>query len=191
MEKLSRIKALFCIFFGISSISLGGGLTMLPVMQREFVEKRSWMTPEEMVDTVAVMQSLPGIIAVNMSSLIGYRIAGVAGALAGTAGVILPPFLCILVIAMGMSQLAANETLNHIFLGVRSAVTALILLSAYKLSRQIVKDVFSAVLCLAGFLLLVFVELEAIWLIVAAAVVGLLQLALACHRGRKARGGTP
>ena len=162
---------------------------MLPVMQREFVEKRGWMTDEEMVDTVAVMQSLPGIIAVNMSSLIGYRIAGIWGAVAGTAGVILPPFLCILVIAMGMSKLAASEALNHIFLGVRSAVTALILLSAYKLAKQIVKDAFSAVLCIAGFLLLVFVEMEAIWLIVAAATIGLIHMAFSCHSA--AKGGKP
>jgi len=170
----ARCWALFTLFFGISSITLGGGLTMLPVMQREFVEKRHWLTEEDMVDTVAVMQSLPGVIACNMSVLLGYRIAGIAGAVTATIGVVLPPFLVILAVALGLSKLAENETLNHIFLGVRAGVTALILLSAIKLGRQIIKDAFTATVAAIAFVALAFLDMNAVWFIVAAAVVGLL-----------------
>ncbi|MBQ6472098.1 MAG: chromate transporter [Victivallales bacterium] len=170
----ARCWALFLLFFGISAVTLGGGLTMLPVMQREFVEKRHWLTEEDMVDTVAVMQSLPGVIACNMSVLLGYRIAGVPGALTATIGVVLPPFLVILAVALGLRQLAASETLNHIFLGIRAGVTALILLSAIKLGRQIIKDAFTATIAVIAFVALAFLDMNAVWFIVAAAIAGLL-----------------
>ncbi len=185
-ESWSRHRALFWIFFSISAVSLGGGLAMLPVMQREFVEKRHWLTEEEMVDTVAVMQSLPGVIAINMAVLLGYRIAGVTGALAATVGVILPPFAVIVVIAATLRRLAGAPAMDHIFLGVRAGVTALILLSAVKLGRQIVKDAFSGIVFAAGFVAMVFVEVNAIWLIVAAALVGLAH-AWVAHRHGEAR----
>lgn len=176
MDKLTRIKTLFSVFFGISSVAVGGGLTMLPAMTREFVEKRNWMTDNDMVDTVAVMQSLPGIISINMAVLIGYRVAGIWGALSATMGVVTPPFLVILVIAMFMKTLDSSETLTHIFLGVRASVAALILLSAIKLGRQIVKGWFSAIVATAGFIALIFFETSAILLVIAAALIGILSL---------------
>ena len=72
----NRLWTLFQVFFKISAVSVGGGLTMLPLMDREFVEKRNWMSESDMVDVVAIVQSVPGIIAVNMAILIGQRTAG-------------------------------------------------------------------------------------------------------------------
>ena len=80
MSNLSKNITLFRVFFSISAVALGGGLTMLPIMSREFVEKRGWLSDNDMLDTVAVMQSLPGIISINMAVLIGYRVSGVLGA---------------------------------------------------------------------------------------------------------------
>jgi len=173
MDKLNRLGILFWVFFSISSVALGGGLTMLPPMSREFVEKRSWMTAADMVDTVAIMQSMPGIISINMAVLIGYRISGVIGAFASVLGVVAPPFIVILAIAVAMKTLDSSKTLNHIFLGVRSAVSALILLSAIRLSKQIVKNTFTAVLAAAGFTAMAFFNVNAICLIIAGAALGL------------------
>ena len=80
MNTFSKNITLFRVFFSISAVALGGGLTMLPIMSREFVEKRGWLSDNDMLDTVAVMQSLPGIISINMAVLIGYRVSGIAGA---------------------------------------------------------------------------------------------------------------
>ena len=110
---LHRLQVLFWVFLGISAVSLGGGLAMLPIMSREFVAKRQWLTNDDMIDTIALMQSLPGIIATNMAVLIGYRVAGIPGALAGSAGVALPPALAQ---ALGRADaaLAAPSTMRSI-----------------------------------------------------------------------------
>ena len=172
-SNLGRLGTLFWVFFSISAVALGGGLTMLPIMSREFVEKRGWLTDNDMIDTVAVMQSMPGIIAVNMGVLIGYRIAGVIGAVFSVLGVIMPPSIIILAIAAFMNSLSGSETLDHIFLGVRAAVSAMILLSSIKMGKQIIKGKASAIIAIAGFIAMVFFDMNAILLVIVAALVGL------------------
>lgn len=199
--EIARLKELFWIFFKISAVTVGGGLTMLPLMTSEFVEKRQWVTDEDMVDTVAVVQSMPGIIAVNMAVLIGYRVAGIAGVLTASFAVVIPPFVTILIVALGIRHLTGSETMDHIFLGVRSAVCALILLSVIKLSGKTLKGWFPILVAAAGFVSLVFFSVNAIWLIVWAAAAGLLYYFLVLFlsrkkiagalRSRKPGGGSP
>ena len=160
---------------------------MLPIMSREFVEKRNWLTDNDMVDTVAVMQSMPGIIAINMGVLIGYRVAGVIGAVFSVIGVVLPPSIFILIIAMFMKSLSGSETLDHIFLGVRSAVSAMILLSAIKMGKQIIKGKAAAVIAAAGFIAMVFFDVNAIFLVIVSAIVGLAMAYLPCCAKRPAK----
>ncbi len=134
---MKRIADLAWVFFWISTVTLGGGMAMLPLMDREFVEKRKYLTEQEMVDIVAVMQSLPGLIAVNMAVLIGYRVKGVAGALVSAFASVLSPFAIIAIVAAGLSSLTDSPTLDHIFLGVRAGTAALILMSLVKLAKQV------------------------------------------------------
>lgn len=173
VPRLHRLRVLFWVFLGISAFSLGGGLAMLPIMSREFVTKRHWLTDDDMVDSIAVMQSLPGIIATNMSVLIGWRVAGIPGALAATAGVFLPPFVVILVIATLFRQLTGNPAVDNIFLGVRAAICALILLTAIKLGRQILKGAYEIVVAFISFVILAFFPVDAIWVIILAGLSGL------------------
>ena len=112
-------------------------MAMLPLMEREFVAKRKWLSPQEMIDVVAVMQSLPGLIAVNMAALVGYRVRGVVGALVAVFASILSPFLIIAAVAAGMASLSDSPTLAHVFLGVRAGTAALIFLSLGRLARQV------------------------------------------------------
>ena len=173
-QKENRLWTLFRVFFKISAVSVGGGLTMLPLMDREFVEKRNWMSESDMVDVVAIVQSVPGIIAVNMAILIGQRTAGLMGALAASVGVVIPPVVVIVVIAALLFQLSGNATADHIFTGVRAAVSALILLSVIKMSKSILKSPVPVVIAILGFLLLVVFDVDAVGLIVASAFAGLL-----------------
>lgn len=170
----NRLWTLFKVFFKISAVSVGGGLTMLPLMDREFVEKRNWMSESDMVDVVAIVQSVPGIIAVNMAILIGQRTAGLAGAIVTSVGVVIPPVVVIVVIAALLFQLSGNATADHIFTGVRAAVSALILLSVIKMSKSILKSPVPIVIAILGFLLLVVFDVDAVGLIVASAFAGLL-----------------
>lgn len=169
----NRVRTLFAVFFKISAVSVGGGLAMLPLISREFVEKRRWMTDEEMVDVVAVMQSMPGIIAINMGILIGYRTAGILGAVSAAFGVVVPPFTVIVLVAAFISFFKDNQHLANAFLGIRAAVCALILLSVIKLSKQILRSKAAAVIAAAAFVGLVFFEFNAIWMIVLGAALGL------------------
>lgn len=173
MKAPERLTTLFMVFFKISAVSVGGGLTMLPLIDREFVEKRQWLTSEEMVDIVAVMQSMPGIIAVNMGVLVGYRSAGIMGAVSAAIGVVIPPFVIIVIVAAFINTIKENKYIQDIFLGVRAAVCALILLSVIKLSRQIIKNSLTVIMALAAFIGLVVFQFNAIWMIIIAAAIGL------------------
>lgn len=188
-ERKGRLWTLFRVFFKISAVSVGGGLTMLPLMSREFSEERKWITEEEMVDVVAIVQSVPGIIAVNMAILIGQRAAGLPGVFAASVGVVLPPVIVILAIAALLFLLSGNETMDHIFLGVRAAVSALILLSVIKMSRSVLKGPLPIAIALIGFLLLVLFDVDAVGMIVGAAVVGLAMGAIQSLRRNRAAGG--
>ncbi len=188
-EKKGRLWTLFHVFFKISAVSVGGGLTMLPLMSKEFSEDRKWITEEEMVDVVAIVQSVPGIIAVNMAILIGQRAAGLAGVFAAAVGVVLPPVIVIIAIAALLFQLSGNETMDHIFLGVRAAVSALILLSVIKMGRSVLKGTIPIVIALLGFLLLVLFDVDAVGMIIGAAIVGLGLGGIQYLRLKKASGG--
>ena len=182
-NRLQRCRTLFTIFLGLSTVTLGGGMAMLPMMRTEFVDKRHWMTDDEMVDTVAAMQSLPGIIASNMGVLIGYRIAGVPGAFAAVLGSVLPPFIAISLLASLFAYLRQYPLVQEIFRGVRAAISALILLAVLSLAKQIfakgdrARRVLASVVACISFCILTFLpQINAAWVIAAAAVFGLLCL---------------
>ena len=151
-----RLPVLFAVFFKISAVTVGGGLTMIPVMEREFLEKRRWLTEEDMVDTVALVQSMPGIIAVNMALIMGYRMAKLPGAFTAALAVILPPFFSILIIASCFATISGQETVSAAFRSVRAAVCALILLSALKLGKKLLKRAFPVAVAVLAFLVFVF-----------------------------------
>ena len=150
-----RLLVLFAVFFKISAVTVGGGLTMIPVMEREFLEKRRWLSEEDMVDTVALVQSMPGIIAVNMALMTGYRMARLPGAFVSAFAVILPPFLSILLIATCFSTISGQATVSAAFRAVRAAVCALILLSALKLGKKLLKRMFPVVVAVCAFLIFI------------------------------------
>lgn len=133
---MKKLGILFWTFFWISSVTLGGGMAMLPLIDREFVERRGWLTSQQMVDVVAVMQSLPGLIIVNMAVLVGYRVKGIFGACVAAFASVLTPFAVIAVIACWASEISTSPTLEHVFLGVRAGTAALVFMSLFKLAKS-------------------------------------------------------
>ena len=168
------LRTLFWTFFRIAAVTPGGGLVMLPILQQEFEERRKWVSPEDMVDIVAMVQSTPGIIAVNMAVMLGYRVAGVAGALAATLGAVLPSFLIILGVAALFHTLGGSQTLDRAFAGVRAAVCALILLSTVSMGRRILKGPLEIAIAAAAFVALFVFGVNAVWVILAGLALGLL-----------------
>lgn len=171
--KMKRLLILAWDFLWISTVTLGGGMAMLPFMDREFVERRKWLTEDEMTDIVAVMQSLPGLIAVNMAVLVGYRVKGILGAVVAAFAACLTPFATIAVIAGFLSTLTSSPTVDHIFLGVRAGTAALILISLVKLSKSVLSDAVSWVLAGIGFVAVVVLKLDVTWIVVFGFVIGI------------------
>ena len=120
---------LFTTFFKIGSFTFGGGWAMISIIQREVVEKHHWIRQEDFLDLLAIAQSMPGIFAVNISTVIGDRLKGLKGSMAPALGTIFPSFIIILLIAMFLTPDAIKNspTLSAIFKGIRPAVVALII----------------------------------------------------------------
>ncbi len=120
---------LFISFFKIGAFTFGGGWAMISIIQREIVDKHHWIEKDEFLDLLAIAQSMPGILAVNISTVVGNRLRGLKGSLVASAGTILPSFVIILCIAIFLSPdtIKNNATLTAIFKGIRPAVVALII----------------------------------------------------------------
>lgn len=135
---------LFISFFKIGAFTFGGGWAMIPLIEREVVDKQNWIKREDFVDALAIAQSLPGVLAVNISILIGNKLRGLKGCLTATLGTILPSFLIILAIAIWFVQTYDNPVVERIFKGIRPAVVALIvspIFSTAKTARINIKTV--------------------------------------------------
>lgn len=117
---------LFWTFMKVGAFTFGGGWGMIPLIEREVVTKKNWMSKEEFIDALAVSQSLPGIIAVNISIIVGNKLKGTKGSIASTLGTVVPSFLIILIIAIFFSRIDNNPIVKRIFWGIRPAVVALI-----------------------------------------------------------------
>ena len=125
----------FTTFFKIGLFTIGGGPVMLPLIEREVVDRNQWLTKEEFLDLMVVSQSAPGVFAANFSIAIGYRLRGVRGSIVCCTGTVLPSLLCILAIAMVFQGLRGNRIVENIFRGIRPAVTALILGPIFHLAK--------------------------------------------------------
>lgn len=129
---------LFTSFFRIGAFTFGGGWAMISLLERDIVNSQRWLTKEEFLDNLAISQSLPGILAVNMAIAVGYKMRGIPGAIVATLGTILPSFLIILSIAIFLTPetIQQNHVLSSIFKGIRPAVVALILSPVFTTAKS-------------------------------------------------------
>lgn len=137
---------LFYTFFKIGLCTFGGGYAMLPMLEREIVEKNNWATNDEILNYYAIGQCTPGIIAVNVSTFIGYKLSGVLGALFSTLGLITPSLIIITIIASILDNIAQTSTVIHIFNGIQLVVIALVLNAIIKIWKGSIKDIASLII---------------------------------------------
>lgn len=163
---------IFSIFFRIGAFTFGGGYAMIPLIEEEIVEKNEWVTNDEFLDALAVAQSLPGAVAINMSTFVGYKIRGIRGAITACLGIILPSFFIILFLAGFLIKYQDNTYMKNAFRGVRPAVVALILVSVYKLQKSVEKSPFTYILFTVAFLMLIFLKMHPISVIIVSALAG-------------------
>lgn len=152
MVTLNLYLDLFLTFAKVGVCTFGGGYAMLPMLQREVVEKNHWATEEELADYYAIGQCTPGIIAVNTATFIGYRQAGIIGGIFATLGVVFPSLVIITVIAAFLTNFAELKVIQYAFEGIRVCVCVLILNAVQKLWKKSVIDSPTTVIFLAVFL---------------------------------------
>ncbi len=140
---------IFKIFFIIGLQLLGGGYVIVPLLKKYIVDEKKWMSEEELVDYFAMSQCLPGIIACNISTAAGYKAKGISGAFCATLGIILPPFLCILLLAKILTGIVNYETIKNAFWGIRISVIILIFITIKELWSKSVNSVFTYILFFA------------------------------------------
>ena len=165
---------LFVSFFKIGLFTIGGGLAMIPLLDRIAVREKKWFTEEEMMECLAVSQSLPGVVAVNMATYVGKRKGGFAGALLATLGVVLPSFIIILVIANILLRVGDNPYLAGAFTGIKAAICGMILATVIRLGKNNLKDAFGWIIALAAFILIVILQVNVVWVILGAALCGVI-----------------
>lgn len=173
---------LFFTFCRIGGLTFGGGYAMLPIIQKEIVEEKKWATEEEVLDYYAVGQCTPGIIAVNTATFIGYKVHGIIGAIVATLGVVFPSLIIITIIAALLKNFANYSIVQHAFSGIRVVVIALIVSAILKLAKTSIKNSGTLIIAIIAFILVAFVNLSPIYIVVAAACIGLI---LKFIRGRK------
>lgn len=171
---LKELFEIFITFFKIGAFTLGGGYAMLPLIEKEVVENKKWATQEEIIDIFAIAQSVPGVVAVNTSIFVGYKRAKLKGGIAAVLGAVLPSFLIILAIYQLLFSLSNNIYVIKAFAGVRAGVTALILVTAIKLIKNTIKDVFSAVIAVIAFFLILLFDND-ILIILAGVIWGIIK----------------
>ncbi|MBS3985704.1 MAG: chromate transporter [Selenomonadales bacterium] len=159
-------------FFTVGFFSYGGGYAMIPLIEREIVQRQAWLTPSEFLDILAVAEITPGPVAINSATFVGYRVAGILGSIMATFGVVLPSLLVILALSYLYVKYQGAPALKAAFAMVRPIVVVLILMAAVNIGFLTIKDARSAVLAIAVLVLMHKTRLNPILLLVLSGVVG-------------------
>ena len=171
---MKQLWEMFVVFAKMGGLTFGGGYAMMPLLQKEVVEGKKWATEQEIMDYYAIGQCTPGIIAVNTSIFIGYKLAGLAGAVAAVLGVFTPSVAVITIIAMFLQNIMDYPVVQNAFLGIRIAVCALVLHAVVGLWKKGVVDKATFAIFLVVLALLLFTSVSPVIVVVASAVLGIL-----------------
>lgn len=171
-NKLKELLELYLAFVKIGAFTFGGGLAMMPIMQRELIEKRGWITEEELIDYFAIGQSTPGIIAVNVATFVGYKKLGWFGGIIGTLGVVTPSWVIIMLLAGAISSVDKYPLAQKALKGINVAVAALLTSVIVKFSKKTIKSIWNAFFMLLAFALIYFLKVQSVWIIIASLVIG-------------------
>ena len=174
MSKIKLNLELFWSFFKIGGMTFGGGLTMLPMLEHELVQKKEWVSEEELLDCYAIGQCTPGIIAVNTATFVGYKKNKISGGIFATLGMIFPSILIITIIAMFLKNFMDNIWFQHALQGVRGVVCALLCNTVLNLCKKSLKNHFTELVFLAVLLLGFFTKIPTIILVLLAAAAGII-----------------
>lgn len=154
IKKLKDLFTIYFAFFKVGAFTFGGGLAMMPMLQKELIEKKQWLTEEELIDYYAVGQSTPGIIAVNVATFVGYKRSGILGGIFGTLGIISPSLIIIMILANLINSISDYPIVQKALTGINVAVAALLTSVIINFAKKTIKNVWNAIFMLISFLLI-------------------------------------
>ncbi len=176
------LRELFIIFFRIGAFTLGGGYAMLTMVERDIVTKRKYIEKDEFWDLIAILQSLPGVFALNTALYVGYKLRGRWGAFWASLGAVLPSFIVIILFAMCFTEIKEKEFVVKLFEGIRPCVVALIAVPAVNLIKKNCKDWKMVLVAILSAVLIWWFKVNPIWIVVAVSVAAVAYGVYGCNK---------
>ncbi len=172
---MKELWELYISWFKMGLFTFGGGYAMLPMIQRDVVEKKKWASEDEIMDYYAIGQCTPGIIAVNTATFVGYKVKGIAGGIIATLGVVSPSLIIITIIAAFLTNFQDIVIVQQALSGIRISVCILMSVSIYKLAKKSVTNIFGITLCVIAFVMSYFTSVSTVLLVVIAGICGIIK----------------
>jgi len=182
---LKKLLQVFWSFFKIGAFTFGGGYAMIPLIQKEAVEKRKWVTDDDILEIIAIAESTPGPIAINSATFVGYRACGVFGSMFATMGVVLPSFMIILLISFVLRHFQELRAVQYAFYGIRAGVLALLVKSLWSMYTKSPKGWAAYIVMAASFVLTAFFDINVLFVIIGCALFGLTTSLIMKRREQK------
>ncbi|MBK5253570.1 MAG: chromate transporter [Peptostreptococcaceae bacterium] len=164
---------LFITFFKLGLFTLGGGMAMIPILEDIVVKKKNWLTQDEATDCIAISQSLPGVIAINMATYVGRFKKGLLGSLVATIGVILPSFIVIMLVSTILSDIRDNSYVNGAFVGLKAAAVGMIVWAVVKIGKGVFNDIMSGIIGIASFIAIWVFNVSVIYVVLITCLIGI------------------
>ena len=190
-EKLKTLFGLYYSFAKIGTFTIGGGLAMMPMMQKELVDKKKWITDEELIDYYAVGQSTPGIIAVNVATFVGYKQCGIIGGIVGTLGMVTPSLVIIMILANLINSISDYPIVQKALNGINVAVAALLTSVIVGFAKKTIKNVGNAVFMGIAFILISFFHVPSFIIILCAIATGIILTAVKLRKEAARKADVP
>ena len=185
---ISDLLVLFWTFFKIGLFTFGGGYAMIPLIEKEIVEKKGWLDQSVASDMVAIAEATPGPIAVNMATFVGCQRCGVLGAFFATLGLVIPSFVIIIVISLCLSAVQDNVWVESAFKGIRVGVVVLILNAGIKMTKKVPKLLVTIIMTIVAFGLSAFTSIDVVFIIVGGGLVGIIYQTIKAKKQLKNKG---
>lgn len=185
---VKKLCSLFLVFVKIGLFTIGGGLAMMPMIQKELIDKLHWMTEDELLDYYAIGQATPGIVAVNVSTFIGYKQCGILGGIFATLGIIFPSIVIISILASLINSVSDFPIIQKALKGINVAVAALLTNITFNFAKKTVNSVFSFILCICSFLTVFIFNIQSFYIIISAFLLGIVMYLIKQKYNKKDEG---
>ncbi|MGM0365883.1 MAG: chromate transporter [Actinomycetota bacterium] len=184
--KMFRLRLqLFIIFLKIGAFTFGGGFAMIPLIEREVVDRKKWICFSDMCDILAISQSFPGAVAINSATIVGYRVGGYPGAVFATLGVVLPSFIILTLIGMAFTNIMDIGAVKAALRGIGACVVSLLIAAAIRVARNAVRGIISVLVAIGALLLILWAQIHPIYAIIFGIFIGLITYGVNLLKGKK------